>query len=53
MQGVRWYSSYDATQVRSMVEVKAFRTIGKALIDWINVVPTARTTVDLGEVKTL
>jgi hypothetical protein len=33
------------------VERKAYETIGKELIDQIDVMPTARTTTDLGSVK--
>ncbi len=41
-QGIRWHPSYDAYHVRSLVTQKAYKTIGKSMIDWIEVVPTAR-----------
>jgi hypothetical protein len=52
-QGIRWHSSYDPAWVRNVVEEKAFKTIGQEKIDQIDVMPTAKTTTDLGPVKML
>jgi hypothetical protein len=52
-QGIRWHPAYDPSQVRKVVERKAYETIDRALIDQIDVMPTARTTTNLGPIKQL
>ena len=52
-QGIRWSSSYDPVYVRGIVEKKVFQTLGKANIDQIDVVPTARKTGERMDVKPL
>jgi hypothetical protein len=52
-QGIRRHPAYDADQVRALVEKKTYATIGKASVDWIEVVPTARTTGRRIETKNL
>jgi|GEM_PF-6218101 hypothetical protein len=47
-QGIRCHPEYDPSQVRYVVEKKAYETIDRSLIDQIDVVPTAQTNTNLG-----
>jgi hypothetical protein len=51
--GVRWHPSYDADHVRSLVSAKVHKILGTASVDWIDVVPTARTTGERMDTKLL
>jgi hypothetical protein len=51
--GIRWHPSYDADHVRSLVAAKVYNTLGKAAVDWIEVVHTARTTGSRMDTKNL
>ena len=52
-QGIRWHPSYDPAHVRNIVQKKVHEAIGRANIDYIDVVPTARTNGDGMETKRL
>ncbi len=52
-QGIRWHSSFDPAHVRNIAEKKVHEAMGRANIDYIDAVPTARTTGNKMEVKRL
>jgi hypothetical protein len=51
--GVRWHPSYDADQVRDLVEKKIRKTIGMSAVQWIDIERIAWTKGDRMDSKKL